>query len=288
MKIGVIGSINVDLVYQLNSPLQLGETRFADTYEVLDGGKGANQAVLLKALHDSTVFLGAIGPDAMGAKAKKSLEQKALVSDVLTHDDPTGLAVIQLTKGENQIVVFPGANLTITPNDVDHFFETHPDLDFLVTQLETNHDGITYALKTAHQKGIKTVLNPAPAPETFDLELIPSIDYLIPNEHEILAIFGNVPIETVLTQYPEKVIVTLGKDGVKYASEETIIHVPAQTIDVIDTTGAGDSFIAGFVSALAQQKPLKAAVEKGIVVASLTCQRMGAQGAYAELKGESV
>lgn len=288
MKIGVIGSINVDLVYQLNSPLQLGETRFADTYDVLDGGKGANQAVLLKALHDSTVFLGAIGSDAMGAKAKKSLNQKALADDVLMHDDPTGLAVIQLTEGENQIVVFPGANLTITPTDVDTFFQNHPDLDFLVTQLETNHDGVAYALKTAHQKGIKTILNPAPAPEAFDLDLLKSIDYLIPNEHEIMAIFGNVPMDTVLTEYPEKVIVTLGKEGVKYATGETIVHVPAQPIDVIDTTGAGDSFIAGFVSALAQQKSLKAAVEKGIVVASLTCQRMGAQGAYAELKGESV
>lgn len=287
MKVGVIGSINVDLVYQLTSPLALGETRFAEDYQVLDGGKGANQAVILKALYDNTVFLGALGSDAMGQKAMQSLKDKDLSHDLVVHTDPTGLAIIQLLEGENQIVVFPGANLTIQPSDIDAFFDQNPDLEILVTQLETNMDGVLYALKKAHQKGIKTVLNPAPSPVSFPLEALETIDYLIPNEHEILAIFGNVPMDDILRQYPEKVLVTLGKDGVRYATSSDLVHVPAKSIEVIDTTGAGDSFIAGFVSGLAEGQPFKKAVQKGIDVASLTCQRMGAQGAYAELKGES-
>ncbi len=286
MKVAVIGSINVDLVYQLKTPLQLGETRFADAYDVLDGGKGANQAVILKALHDSTVFLGATGNDAMGEKARQSLQAKGLADDVLIHDTPTGLAVIQLTDGENQIVVFPGANLTITPDDVDQFLAAHPDIEMVVAQLETNIDGVMYALKTAHQKGIRTLLNPAPAPQSFDTSAMPYIDYLIPNEHEILAMFGNVPMEDVLRQYPNQVIVTLGKDGARYATDSGLEHVPAQPIEVIDTTGAGDSFIAGFVAGLTHSNDLKTAVQNGIRIASLTCERMGAQGAYHELKGE--
>lgn len=286
MKIGVIGSINVDLVYQLKSPLTLGETRFAEHYQVLDGGKGANQAVILKALHDQTVFLGALGNDAMGQKAHQSLQSKALADHLVTKDEPTGLAIIQLLEGENQIIVFPGANLSIQTSDIDRFFDDNPDLEMLVTQLETNFDGVLYALKKAHKKGITTILNPAPSPSDFPAEALDYIDYLVPNEHEIKAIFGNVPIEEVLLRHPEKVLVTLGKDGVQYASHETLIHIPAQTIDVIDTTGAGDSFIAGFVSGLAEGYSLKEAAEKGIEVASLTCQRMGAQGAYLELKGD--
>ncbi len=286
MKVGVIGSINVDLVYQLNSPLALGETRFAEDYQVLDGGKGANQAVILKALHDETVFLGALGSDAMGQKATQSLKSKALSDHLVVHKEPTGLAIIQLLDGENQIVVFPGANLTISRSDIDAFFDQNPDLELLVTQLETNMDGVFYALKKAHQKGIKTVLNPAPSPQSFPLEALEDIDYLIPNEHEILAIFGNVPMDEVLQKYPEKVLVTLGKEGVRYATPSELVHVPAQKIEVVDTTGAGDSFIAGFVSGLAQGFEFKKAVQKGIDVASITCQRMGAQGAYAELKGE--
>lgn len=287
MKVGVIGSINVDLVYELTKPLALGETRFAHSYDVLDGGKGANQAVILKALHDNTVFLGAIGPDAMGVKAEKSLHEKGLDRDIVMSKEATGLALIQLTHGENQIIVFPGANLTLSQDMIDTFFDHHPDMEILVAQLETNPDIVYYALEKAHAKKIKTVLNPAPAPKNFSTDYLSFIDYLVPNEHEILAIFGNVPIDEVCWEYPEKVIVTLGSQGVKYATKDKLNRIPAKKIEVVDTTGAGDSFIAGFVSGLAKKYTLEKAIHEGIRVASLTCQRLGAQGAYSELRGEN-
>lgn len=287
MKLAVMGSINVDLVYKLTTPLNSGETRFADTYNVLDGGKGANQAVMLKALHDNTIFLGAIGPDAMGQKAIQSLKSKGLSKYILKHSEPTGLAVIQLTENDNQIVVFPGSNLTITQEEIDEFLNLNTDLDYIVTQLETNIDSVMYLLEKAHKKGIKTVLNPAPAPQEFDLSYLKYIDYLVPNEHEILAIFGNIPIEKVLHEYPKKVFVTLGEEGVKYSDSVSIKHVFAEEIEVVDTTGAGDSFIAGFVKGLSEGTSIEYAVKRGIHIASLTCQRLGAQGAYKELLGES-
>jgi len=284
MKIGVVGSINVDLIYQLNRPLAQGETRFANSYDVLDGGKGANQAVMIQALHENTVFLGAVGPDTFGQKALKSLAEKNLHNDVIQVEGDTGLAVIQLLTGDNQIVVFPGANHLLKPEHIDHFLNQHPDLNTVVVQLESPIETVVYLLKEAHQRGIKTILNPAPAPERFDLEWLKWIDYLVPNEHEMVAIFKDKPFADILEEYPEKVLVTLGQDGVKFY-QDTLKHIPAQTLEVIDTTGAGDSFVAGFTVALAQGKTLQEAVENGINVASLTCQRMGAQGAYKELLG---
>lgn len=286
MKIGVVGSINVDLIYQLDRPLAQGETRFASSYEVLDGGKGANQAVMTKALYQNTVFLGAVGPDTFGQKALKSLKEKALDDDVVSVKGDTGLAVIQLLTGDNQIVVFPGANHLLTPSHVDAFLAKHPDLGWLVVQLESPMDTVVYLLEKAHLKGIKTILNPAPAPQNFKLEWLAWVDYLVPNEHEMVAIFGDDAFETILEKYPKKVLVTLGKDGVKFF-DQRLIHVPAEVIKVVDTTGAGDSFVAGFTVALAQEESLYVAVEHGIKVASLTCQRMGAQGAYNELKGKT-
>lgn len=283
MKIAVMGSINVDIIYTLKSSLNKGETRFADSYDILDGGKGANQAVMLKALHKNTVFLGAVGSDTMGQKALENLQSKDLSENILTHSEPTGLAIIQIIENDNKIIVFPGANLTISYGEIDRFLEQHQDLNFVVTQLETPINSVLYFLQKAHNLGIKTVLNPAPAPQDFDLDFLKFIDYLIPNETELFTIFGHRPIDEILSDFPSKVIVTLGEKGVKFSDGDRINHLQAEEIDLVDTTGAGDSFIAGFVKGLSEKLDLKNAIKKGIQIASLTCQRFGAQGAYHEL-----
>ena len=284
MQIGVIGSINIDLVYSLNKPAKLGETVSAKHYEILNGGKGANQAVALKALESNTVFLGSTGKDAFGKKALEDLRSKNLSENILVSSQPTGLAIVELFEGDNKIVLFPGSNHAIGKNDIKDFFDNNPQIKVVVLQFEINQDAVIFALKEAKRRKIITILNPAPAPKIFDLEWIKYVDYLIPNEHESTTIFGEVSLDETLNQYPLKLLVTLGERGVSYSDGSKIVNVPAQTIEVIDTTGAGDSFVAGFAYGIAHDKTVYESITYGITVASITCQKIGAQTAYQDIK----
>lgn len=284
MQIGVIGSINVDLVYSLDKSLILGETVTAKGYDIYSGGKGANQAVALKALHENTIFLGAVGKDTFGIKAKEDLANKNLSKNVFVSSEPTGLAIVQLFNKDNQIVLFPGSNHTFNEKQITDFFNSNPMLKVIVLQFEINQDAVIFALKEAKKRNIITILNPAPAPQIFNLDWLQFVDYLIPNEHELASIFKKVSLEKSLTKYSEKLIVTLGGKGVSYSNGSEIINIPALDINVIDTTGAGDSFIAGFAYGIANDKSVEECIKYGIQIASITCQIIGAQTAYQEIK----
>lgn len=284
MKIGVLGSINMDIVYQVQTAPLRGETVFGSTYDVLPGGKGANQAVMMSALGLDVSFLGAIGPDGFGQMALAAFVNKGITpSDVVHATKPTGIAVIELTQNDNSIVVIPGANLSLSTANVDEFLQTHQALDGVVAQLETNLDTVEYFLKQAHQKKIPTILNPAPA-QPITPKWMEFVDILIPNEHEAAVIFGNMELTTLVALYPKRMIVTLGDQGAMYHDGHQVVRVSAQHVTVVDTTGAGDSFVAGFVKEYLQSKQFHTAVEHGIAVASITCEHLGAQGAFYTVK----
>lgn len=284
MKIGVLGSINMDIVYQVQTAPMKGETVFGSTYDVLPGGKGANQAVMMSALGFDVSFLGAVGPDGFGQMALNALVDKGIAPTNVVHaNEPTGIAVIELTQSDNSIVVIPGANLSIQPTHVDVFYQTHPVLDGVVAQLETNVDTVEYFLKQAHQQRILTILNPAPA-QPITPEWMNFVDILIPNEHEAAVIFGNVELTTLVSRYPLRMIITLGDQGAMYHDGQQVVMVPAQQVRVVDTTGAGDSFVAGFAKEYLQTKNFHAAIQYGIAIASMTCEHLGAQGAFHTVK----
>ena len=279
MKIAIIGSINIDLMYTLDKHLKTGETVFGKDYAVQHGGKGANQAVMLKAMHENTVFLGALGNDAFSETARENLSGKNLEKELVTKNESTGLAVIEVVNGDNSIVVFSGANMALNRDDVDTFFAKHDDIEVLVMQLEIPIDTVTYAASIAHEKGWLTVLNPAPG-QKLPMPLIESVDYLVPNETETETIFASNDYEAIVKKYRGKVLITLGAQGVLAYLDGGVERIPANNVDVVDTTGAGDAFIAGFAFAIAHKDSLRHAIDNGINIASITIKHYGAQTAY--------
>jgi len=287
MKIGVVGSINVDLVYSLPKSLKLGETLIGSNFQTLMGGKGANQAILSSALVEEVVFLGAVGNDSFGLNAVENLKNKGVGIDYIsTKANSTGLAIIQLVNGENSIAVIPGANLEITEKEVDIFLDNNSDLSLIITQLETNIDAIFHLINQCNIRNIPIILNPAPA-QNLSRELIDKIDYLIPNETETEFLFNTQDFEKLVTDFAGKLIITMGSKGVMYFDGQKAIVSPSQKIDVIDTTGAGDSFVAGFAAGISNNEGIKTSVELGIKIASMTCMALGAQGAYETVKKEN-
>lgn len=285
MKIGVIGSINTDIIYQIDHLPKVGESMFGNKYDILSGGKGANQAVILNSLERDVVFLGAVGTDIFSYQAKKNFEDKNLKSEILVKEGNSGLAIIQLANKDNQIVVFKGSNDLITKEDIDNFFNKYPDIELIVSQAEINLNTIEYLINLAYDKNIKIIMNPAPAMK-LKKELIDKVTYLIPNEIEAEVIFNSKDLKQIVKDNLGKVLITLGKDGVMYFDEGKVCIMPSQKIEVIDTTGAGDSFVAGFTSGIAKELSLKEAIKKGIEVASITCKYIGAQTSYKQIEKE--
>lgn len=287
MKIGVVGSINVDLVYSLPKSLKLGETLIGSNFQILMGGKGANQAILSSALVEEVVFLGAVGNDSFGLNAVENLKNKGVGIDYIsTKSNSTGLAIIQLVNGENSIAVIPGANLEITEKEVDTYLDNNSDLRLVITQLETNIDAIIHLINQCNSRNIPIILNPAPA-QNLSSDLIEKIDYLIPNETEAEFLFNTQDFEKLVTDFAGKLIITMGSKGVMYYDGQKTLVSPSQKLDVIDTTGAGDSFVAGFAAGISNNEGIKSSVELGIKIASMTCMTLGAQGAYENVKKEN-
>lgn len=283
MKIGVVGSINVDVMYEVDRKPKKGETIFGNKYSINSGGKGANQAVVLNSLEDNVVFLGAVGTDIFGLEARNNLGKKNLKAQVEIKEGNTGLAVIQLSNNDNDIIVFKGANDQISKKDIDSFLNNNPEIEIIVLQLEINLESIKYLINKAFNMGIKVILNPAPA-VNLDKEIVDKLTYIIPNETEAEAIFKTKNLQDIYKEVGSKLIVTLGNLGVMYWNGTEPEILPAQKIKVVDTTGAGDSFVAGFTSGIAKGLSVKEAVEKGIEVASITCQFLGAQTSCRRIK----
>lgn len=284
MKIAVVGSINIDMVYHLKEHLKIGETVFVDGYQVLDGGKGANQAVMLAALNDEVVMLGCVGDDAFGRRAISNLHEKNVCTEYIQiKKGYTGLAIIQVVNGDNSIVVVPGENLHLEKKEIDDFLNKNSDIEILVCQLEINFDAIEYLINECSKRNIKVVLNPAPALK-LNQGLIDKVSYLIPNETEFSVIFPSRDMYDAVEFYKGKLVVTLGSQGVLFYNGEKAEIVPAEKINVVDTTGAGDSFVAGFTTGIIRKYSLKEAVQLGIKVASITCQVLGAQSAHKIVK----
>ena len=280
MKIGVLGSINSDIVYQIKTPPKQGETVFGDTYDILPGGKGANQAVIAHCLGDEVAFLGSLGTDSFGQFSLQSFQSKGIsIDNIAISSSPSGIAIIQLTQLDNSIVVIPGANQSITLDHINRYFEQHHDLSGVVTQHENNLDAVELFLRRARNESIPTILNPAPAnalsPDWQDF-----VDILIPNEHEARLIFKTTSLSKIVSLHPNRVVITLGDQGAMFHDGSREILVPAKKINVVDTTGAGDSFVAGFSSSYFKDRNIITAIKQGIEVASITCQYLGAQGAY--------
>lgn len=268
----------MDIVVQTdNFPIQ-GETVLGQLFTTVPGGKGANQAVAAARLGSKVQMVASVGTDSFGKELVENLESNAVNTNgvILSDGTATGIANILLSEGDNRIIVVPGANHALTLEHIEKMKETIRQSKFVMMQLEIPIPVIEYSLKLCSELNIPVLLNPAPA-GGFQKEFMDYIAYLTPNETECEVIFG-LDVEAVLEKYPNKLIVTLGSEGARYFDGEKHVIVEGFKTDVVDTTGAGDTFNGALAHALAQGLDLESAVQYANAAASLSVEKFGAQG----------
>jgi ribokinase len=236
-RIAVVGSYGVGLTFGSARAPERGETVIGTLFRRDHGGKGSNQAVGAARLGAGVSFLTAVGEDAFGDGAFGLWAEEGVdASAVLRSALPTMTAAILVEEtGDNRIVVVPGALATLTPAHVDGFADQIAAADVLLVQLEIPVETALHALAVGRQAGVRTILNPAPAPPD---PIAPTADYLTPNETEAPAV----------TNAKGTLVLTLGEQGARIDD----VTVPAFAAKAVDTTGAGDAFCAAFAVALAE------------------------------------
>ncbi|WP_434400163.1 ribokinase [Planococcus sp. 11815] len=274
--ITVVGSINMDLVVGTERFPKQGETVLGNLYTTVPGGKGANQAVAAARLGDQVHMVGAVGSDAFGTQLLSGLETEQIdTQGVKKTDGASGIANILLSEGDNRIIVVPGANHELTKSDIDAQKKAIEKSSMVILQLELPIPVVEYTLQLAKELGVPAILNPAPAGGF--TEAMKQADFLTPNETEAEELFGT-NWELELERYPNRMVVTLGKNGARYFDGDKHVTVEGFPTQAVDTTGAGDTFNGALAVALAEGSEFKEAVRFANAAASLSVEKFGAQG----------
>lgn len=298
-KVCILGSINMDIILNVKRMPAIGETIFGEDIKNAGGGKGANQAVASKRSGAEVFMVGKVGKDKNGEELTANLVNDNINVDYIFTDNtaPTGTAVITVSEeGNNSIIVVPGANMTITSEEMDKAKKAIELCHMVIAQFETPIDITIEAFKYAKESGKITILNPAPA-KNIPSELYKYTDVIIPNETEIFELTG-IKVENLeeaklgadkfLEEGVKYVIVTLGEKGAALITKDKAEIIPAYKVNAIDTTAAGDSFIGGLSSKLNvdnfNYNSLKEAIVFGNKVSSIVVQKEGAQPSIPHLK----
>ena len=289
-RITVVGSINIDLVLKVLQLPVPGETLSGEDFQLIPGGKGANQAVAAARLGAEVAMIGSIGDDPFGPRLREGLAQEGISTDHVCSVTGTtsGMALITVAEdGQNTIVLAPGANFHLSPDMVRGAEKLVENCDILLLQLEIPLRTVQLAARTAKRYKRRVILNPAPARD-LGKETLHSVDYLVPNEVEAAALAGHEVTDLVSAEKAAMslqqmcggavIVLTLGARGaLLLRNGERPTPVPAPTVPVVDTTAAGDAFVAGMAVALANGKPDVEAVRWGCAAGALTVTKLGAQ-----------
>lgn len=289
MAVVVVGSINTDLVVRVNEFPMPGETVYGDDFATYAGGKGANQAAAAGKLGASVAIVGAVGDDANSTERLKDLRDAGVdISRVLARDDTAGgIALIQVDhSGQNNIVIVPGANGSVTPDDIRATLpQTVSSDDLVLAQLELPMETVREALKAARDQGARTIVNTVPFVGG-TAELLPLIDLLVVNEIEAGQLLGRGAItveeagqtcDELQAKGPDVVFVTLGAAGAVIKDSSGSTTIPAPSVDVVDTTGAGDTTVGAFAMALGDGMSVLESARFAVMAGSFAVQRAGAQ-----------
>jgi ribokinase len=286
-EVVVVGSVNADLVVGVERRPAPGETVLGSDLVVHPGGKGANQAVAAARLGGRAGIVGRIGDDGHGALLRGALDADGvdLARLAVTPGVPTGVALITVgSDGDNSIIVSPGANARLTPEDVAAAREMIAGASVVSFQLEVPLPAVEAAARLAAGAGGRVVLNlspPAPVPA----ELLALCDPLVVNEHEAAFLLdgggdaGELAAKLARSG-PRSVVVTLGADGVVVADGEGVTAIPSPKADAVDTTGAGDAFTAALCLRLARGDALRDAARYATRVGAAAVRKRGAQSSY--------
>lgn len=279
-NIAVVGSISMDLVAVSKKRPKAGETVIGEAFHTIPGGKGANQAVAAARLGANVAMVGAVGNDDYGTVVRKNLENERIFIDyvVPVTDRTTGIAHIVLAEEDNSIVVVQGANALVNKSVVDRSKDLLVKADMVVLQLEIPLETVKYVLAICEEHNIPVMLNPAPA-QVLSEEILEKATYITPNEHECRIVLDDFtsPIEDLLAKYPNKLLMTEGSNGVRFHNGTEIVHVPSIAVDVVDTTGAGDTFNGALAVALSEGETLQKAIRFANIAGGLSVTKLGAQ-----------
>ncbi|MEU6220087.1 ribokinase [Streptomyces sp. NPDC047022] len=283
----VVGSANADLVIGVERRPVAGETVLGSDLVVHPGGKGANQAVAAARLGARTALLARVGDDAHGRLLLESQREAGVdTAGVLVGGAPTGVALITVDpSGDNSIVVSPGANGRLTPEDVRVADGLLRASRVVSAQLEIPLETVVELVRSL-PSGTRFVLNPSP-PRLLPAELLAACDPLIVNEHEARVIAGGAPAgppedraRALLALGPRSVVVTLGAQGALAATKDAVSRVPSVKVDAVDTTGAGDAFTAALAWRLGAGASLPEAAAYAVRVGAAAVTRSGAQESF--------
>ncbi|ETT57125.1 ribokinase [Paenibacillus sp. FSL H8-0457] len=278
-KIVVIGSASMDLVVTSAKRPGAGETVLGDSFKTVPGGKGANQAVAAARLGAEVTMVGCVGDDSFGETILSNLQSNGVITDYVepVTGMESGTAHIILAEGDNSIVVVKAANDRITPEYVDQAEKVIQAADIVLIQQEIPEETVVHVSAICAKYQVPLMLNPAPARPVPSV-VIERAAYITPNEHEAAILFHDEPLGDVLRRYPNKLIVTEGKKGVRYFDGMQEIVVPGYKVEAVDTTGAGDTFNGAFAVALAEGMSLTDSLRFANRAASLSVMKFGAQG----------
>lgn len=284
-KIYVLGSINIDLNIEVDYIPKNGETIKGFNYLRNIGGKGFNQANALTTLGNQIVFISAIGNDDFGDYALNIAKRRNInINNILTKDTSTGIAMIIRNKNDNRIIINGGANDQITTTDIE-ILKSANSGDILVSQFEVPQDVVEQSFIYAKNNGMTTILNPAPA-QMLSETLYKYTDYLILNETETEIITDIYPdskekikeaSNIIIKRGIPNVVITLGGAGSSFANKNEFFIENSFSGNVIDTTGAGDSFVGGFVNALKMNLEPKLLLTYGNASGIYTCEINGVE-----------
>ena len=285
--IAVVGSYVVGLTIRAPRFPAAGETLIGSDFDLGPGGKGSNQAVGITRMGGKCHLLVKIGTDTFAETALDLYKQENMdLSNVIQIDESnTGVAVITLNhQGENHIILDIGANAYLRPGDVMNFENKIMQSDVVLSVLEIHTETAMRAMELGHKHGKLTILNHAPASKLPD-EMLPLIDVITPNETELKILLGrqpnedNNPVESareLQSRGVRNIVVTQGSSGALVLDQSgTVLHVPGISVDVVDTTGAGDAFNSAFAVALGKGEELVNAVRFSVIAGGLCCTKLG-------------
>jgi len=289
-KVLVLGSINIDFVSFVSRYPQPGETLVSNDFGIFQGGKGANQAIALAKLDVPTLMLGKVGKDILSDLALSSLKESGVNTNGISKSQKssTGSASIWVNaQGQNSIVIYPGANGEVDEDYIIQHEKLFDDASWLLNQFEVPLKSILLALKLAKKHGLKTVMDPAPVKKIGNDHIWGLVDYLLPNEIELKELTHTEDvlkgIHILKSWGVKEVVVKLGKRGAAYEGKGKLLSFPAVPVErVIDTTGAGDCFVAGFLYGMIQWGDIPQAIKIGNLIASYSIQKKGAAISFPE------
>lgn len=287
-KIICVGSVNVDITGYCFAVPEGGETLAGDFVKTSPGGKGSNQSVAAHMAGSDVKLIAKMGNDAMSGVLVDFYASVNMPIDHMSRTDTagTGIALIMVESktAQNRVLIIPGANLELNANDAYTNEEEFKTADVVICQLETTFAPIMAAAELAKKYGKPFVLNPAPYKELPE-ELWSMIDYITPNESEAREFTGveinNIDdarraAEILLSRGIKNVIITLGVNGVFFKNAEFETHVDAIRMKAIDTTGAGDAFNGGFITAIGEGKSVEEALKFATCTSAISVTRKGA------------